>query len=169
LDAVGPLTPLTRSLLAITAVRVVLGIGAFVLLLAFAGNDQALRLAFAGGAGIMTVAALYRSRASSHYQEREQPEPWPADARRKSWWRIVGRAAFPSTIGLVILMAISAPIEPTLASFLAGFELGIGLMSLVLAAENAYWEHRVGVVVEFDPGPPAHWFARPRGAGPPPL
>jgi hypothetical protein len=156
-----PLTPLTASLFVITAIRAVLGIAAFVALLVFAGNDQALRLAFAAGVGIMTVAALYRSRTSSHYSARAHAEPLPPDARRQSWWRIAGRAAFPSTIGLVILIAIAAPIEPVLASLLAGFELGLAAMSLALGAENAYWERSAGVVIEYAPGPPARVFARP--------
>jgi hypothetical protein len=158
------LTPLTASLFAITAVRAVLGIGAFAGLLIAFGAEQPLRLSFGASAALMTVAALYRSRTSGHYSAREKAEPVPADARRDAWWRILVRAAWPSTLGLVVLIAIAAPIEPTLAALLAGFELGLALMSLALGAENALWERRAGRVVEYTPGPPARVYARPRGS-----
>ena len=157
-----PLIPLTASLFLVTAIRAALGIGAFAALLAVHGDDQPLRIAFVGAAGLMTIAALSRARSSSHFELRVGAEPWPPDARRASWPRIALRVAYPSTIGLAVLIAIGAPINAILGTLLAGFELGLGLMSLALGAENAYWESRAGSAVWYAPGAGARFFARPR-------
>ena len=143
-------------------IRAAVGIGAFAALVAVNDNDPALGLAFAGGAGIVAVAALQRSMSSRHYAARKEAAPRPDEARREDWWRIAVRAAWPSTIGLAVLIAISAPIEPTVSALLAGCELGLAIMSLLLGAENALWERRAGVVVEYAPGPKGSVFVRPR-------
>ena len=92
-----------------------------------------------------------------------RPGPPPPGATRKAWWRIAVRAAYPSTIGLAVLIAIAGPLEPTLAAALAGAELGLGGMSLVLGIENGYWERGAGVVVEYQSGMPPRFYARRRG------
>ena len=157
-----PLILLTASLALITAIRAAIAIGAFAALLAVFDNDRALRLAFAGGAGVLAVAALARARGSRYFALRERAEPWPPGARRASWASMALNAAYPSTIGLAALIAIAAPIEATLAGLLAGFELGLAAMSLALAAENAYWERRAGVTIGFAGRARPRYFARPR-------
>jgi hypothetical protein len=161
-----PLIPLTASLFVITGIRAALALAALGTLLAVFGRDQSLRLAFAGGAGVMTIAALARARGSSHFELREAAEPWPSGARRASWPRVAFRAAYPSTIGLAGLIAIAGPINATLAAVLAGFELGLGLMSLVLGAESAFWESRAGEAVAYSPGVRPRFFSRPRAHRP---
>ena len=158
------LTPLTASLLLITAIRAVVGLGAFAGLGAAYANDQGFELAFGVGLGIVVLAALLQARTSIHFVARERAEAPPAGAIRKAWWRIAVRAAYPSTIGLAILIAIAAPLEPTLAASLAGAEVGLAGMSLVLAVENWYWERSAGVVVEFQSGLRPRFFARTRMA-----
>lgn len=136
---------------------------AFAGLRAAYGSDDGLDLALAIGLGIIILAALLQARTSPHFIERARAEPPPADARRKAWWRIAVRAAYPSTIGLAVLIAIAGPLAPTLAAALAGAELGLGGMSLVLAIENGYWERGAGVVVEYQSGMPPRFYARRRG------
>jgi hypothetical protein len=150
-----PLTLVTTSLALITAIRAAIAVGALAGLLAVFGNDEALRLAFAGGAGVIAVR---------HFTLRERADPWPAGAQPASWVRMVARAAYPSTIGLAALIAIAAPIEATLAALLAGFELGLAVMSVVLAAENGYWERRAGVTIAVAGRARPRYFARLRGS-----
>jgi hypothetical protein len=136
---------------------------ALVALVSVFGHDRTLRLTFVAAAALMAVAALARSRGSAYFRLREEAAPWPSDARRASWWKVALRAAYPSTIGLAALIAIAAPINATLAVLLAGFELGLALMSLVLGVENGYWERGAGAVVAYAPGTPARFFVQHRG------
>ena len=161
-DASVELTPLTGSLGLITAIRVVVGFGAFVGLRAAYGSDEGLALALAVGLAIVVLGALLQARASRHFIDRAQAGPSPLGATRKAWWRIAVRAAWPSTIGLAVLIAIAGPLAPFLAAGLAGAELGLAGMSLVLGIENWYWERQAGVVVEYQSGMPPRFFARPR-------
>jgi hypothetical protein len=156
------LTPLTASLGLITAIRAVIGIAAFVGLRAAYGSDEGLDLAFAVGLGIVVLGALLQARTSRHFVARERAELPPPNATRNAWWRIAVRAAWPSTIGLAVLIAIAGPLAPFLAAGLAGAELGLGGMSLVFGIENGYWERRAGVVVEYQSGLAPRFFARPR-------
>src|SRR5262249_58216413 len=94
-----PLILLTASLALIPAIRAAIAIGAFAALLAVFDNDRALRLAFAGGAGVLAVAALARARGSRYFALRERAEPWPPGARRASRASMALNAAYPSTIG----------------------------------------------------------------------
>jgi hypothetical protein len=158
-----PLVPLTASLLIVTALRAALAIGALFALVRVFGHDRTLRLTFVASAALLAVAALARARGSSHFTHRETAEPWPADARRASWGMVALRAAYPSTIGLAALIAVAAPINATLAALLAGFELGLALMSSLIGAENAYWERAAGATIGYAPGVRARFFARPRG------
>lgn len=158
----APLYPLTTSLFLVTALRAAIAIVAVAALSLVFANDRALILAFAGGAAIMTIAALARARGSAHFSLRGRADAWPAGAHEAPWPRSTLRAAYPSTMGLAALIAIAAPIDATLAALLAGFELGLGLMSLALGAENALWEARAGVLVASAPGLRAHFFVRPR-------
>jgi hypothetical protein len=157
-----PLVPLTASLLIVTALRAAIAIAALVALVYVFGHERTLRLTFVASAALLAIAALARARGSSHFGLRKTAEPWPADARRASWGMVALRAAYPSTIGLAALIAIAAPISATLAALLAGFELGLALMSLVIGAENAYWEHAGRATIGYAPGVRARFFARPR-------
>jgi hypothetical protein len=158
-----PLIPLTASLLIVTVLRGAIAIGALVALVSAFGHDRTLRLTFVAAAAILAVAALARARGSAYFRLREEAAPWPSGARRASWWAVALRGAYPSTIGLAALLAIAAPINATLAALLAGFELGLALMSLVLGVENGYWEQQARVTIAFAPGAGvARVFARPR-------
>jgi len=158
-----PLFPLTASQLIVTVLRAAIAIATLAALVIVFGHDRTLRFTFVAAAVLMAVAALARSRGSAYFRLREEAPPWPSDAPRASWWRVALRAAYPSTLGLAALIAIAAPINATLAVLLAGFELGLALMSLVLGIENGYWERRARVTIAFAPGAGARVFARPRG------
>ncbi len=70
------------------------------------------------------------------------PEPAPYEARRKSPWRGLAEAAYPSTIGLTALTLIALWPQPPLAAFLAGILLGLAVMSLVGFARLTALERR---------------------------
>jgi len=161
--SVPPLIPLTGSFLLITGIRAVLGLVAVAALVAVFADDRAIILAFVVGTGVMTMAALWRAQRGSYFQLREDAEAWPVGAARASWARVALRAAYPSTIGLAVLIAVSAPLNATLAALLAGFELGLALMSLALAVENGLWEVRARVFLAYAPGLHARYYARPHG------
>jgi hypothetical protein len=159
---VPPLFPLTASLLLITGIRAAVALVGVAALVAVFADDRAIIVAFVVGTAGMTAAALWRAGRGAYFESREQAEAWPPDAGRASWPRIGLRAAYPSTIALAVLIAAAAPIDAILAGLLAGFELGLALMSLTLAAENGLWEFRTQVVVAYAPGLRARYYARPR-------
>ena len=147
------------------ALRTALGAAGVAALLAVFG-DPALVVLYVLGTGVLAVAALYRLRQSAHWNAREAAPPAPSGARRESRWRIVARESYPSTIGLVVLTAIAAPINASLAALLAGFLTGLGGAALMLGLEQWLWESRAGRTIDYArdrPYGPPRFFSRLRG------
>jgi hypothetical protein len=72
------------------------------------------------------------------------------------------RAAYPSTIGLTVLIGIALGFQPTLAALLAGILAGIGGAALGFAAQLTAWERQRGVRVLAEPGKGGRVFEAPR-------
>jgi hypothetical protein len=104
-------------------------LGVFVLLLAVYGGDR-------------------RRRSAMKFEE---PKPLPADARFAGRLRTLGHAAYPSTIGLAVLVAIALALQPGLAALLAGLLAGLAVMSLIGLARLSSWEAGRGTRFYVDP------------------
>jgi hypothetical protein len=63
--------------------------------------------------------------------------PWrlapPRPQARRSWWRTLFAAMFPSTYGVAVLTAIALVFDASLAALLAGVLLGMGALALAHA------------------------------------
>jgi hypothetical protein len=130
------------------------------LALALAGTAAAVARGVEGGAAFGLVAvgafalllAVYggdrRRRSALKFAE---PKPVPADARFASRARTLGHAAYPSTIGLAVLVVVALLLQPALAALLSGLLLGLALMSLIGVARLASWEAAQGTRFYVDP------------------
>jgi hypothetical protein len=103
------------------------------------------------GAAIVLLAVYGGDRRRRSALRFESPEPVPPGARMKGVGRALAEAAFPSTVGLAALTAISLWPRPDLAALLAGILAGLAVMSLVGAARVASWERarQARVLVEY--------------------
>ena len=123
---------------ALRGVLAVAGIGAAIARGVHAG--PALGLA-AFGAAIVLLSIYGGGRPARSAARFADPEPAPSGARMQARWRGLAEAAYPSTIGLAVLTAISLWPQPPLAAFLAGILAGLAAMSLVGFARLTALEH----------------------------
>jgi hypothetical protein len=157
------LIPVTGAFLLAAGLRLLLGIAGFGFALVLYPDEPGLELGFMIGIGLLGVAALYRYRTSLHWAGRDAAERAPAGAGLEPWWRIALQVAFPSTIGLGVLLGISLALEPTLAAALAGFLVGLGFAAAALAVEQTLWERRTARVLYTDAGAGHQLWFRSRG------
>lgn len=157
------LIPVTGALLVAAALRFLIGGAGLAAAIALYPSEPGLELGFLIGVGVLGVASLYRSRLSVHWTGRDAAESAPFVAARQSWWRTAIQVAFPSTIGLAVLLGIALPLEPVLATVLAGFLVGLGFSALALAAEQALWERRRGGALYAESGREERLWLGPRG------
>lgn len=111
------------------AVLGLLAVGIFALLLAVYGGDR-------------------RRRSELKFSE---PQPVPANARFAGKARSLAHAAYPSTLGLTVLIAIALWPQPALAALLAGLLAGLGAMSLIGLTRLTSWEASRGTRFYVDP------------------
>ena len=117
---------------------------------------------FALGAGVLTLAVLGGRRGAVAWDRLRSAKPLPAGARIVSRRQSLVRAAYPSTIGLSVLIAISLAIDSALAAVLAGILAGIGGVALGFAAQLAAWERKRGARVLAEPGGGGRVYEAPR-------
>jgi hypothetical protein len=106
-------------------------------------------LAFGAFAVLLAVYGGDRRRRSA--RKFESPEPVPPAARFAGRARTLGHAAYPSTIGLTVLVAIALWPQPGLAAILAGILAGLGAMSLIGLARLSGWERERGTRIYVAP------------------
>jgi hypothetical protein len=111
------------------AVLGLLAVGGFALLLAVYGGDR-------------------RRRSELKFSE---PQPLPPEARFAGKARTLGHAAYPSTIGLTVLIAVALWPQPALAALLAGLLGGLAAMSLIGLVRLSSWEAARGTRFYVDP------------------
>ena len=95
---------------------------------------------FGFACGFTFFLLLMSRRRRAFWKKVETAQPAEEGVSIDSALRTVGKAAYPSTIGLTALTAIALAINPVLAAFLAGILAGMGLASLQLGAELIAWE-----------------------------
>jgi hypothetical protein len=117
---------------------------------------------FAAGAVIVLVAIMSGRRGRLVWQRLEQAERLESEPKLEPRRVILARAAYPSTIGLTVLIAISLAFSPPLAALLAGILGGIGGTALGFAAQLAAWERQRGALVLAEPGRRGRVFEVPR-------
>ena len=91
-----------------------------------------------------------------------EAEPLDLPAKLEPRRLSLARAAYPSTIGLILLIAMSLVLQPALAALLAGILAGLGGAALGFAAQLAAWERQRGARVLAEPGRRGRVFAAPR-------
>lgn len=107
---------------------------------------------FALGAGVLLIAVLGGARGSDTWDRLKKAQPPPPGTEIESRGRSLLRAAYPSTIGLSVLIALSLAINASLAAVLAGILGGIGGVAAGFAVQLEIWERRRGVRVYAEPG-----------------
>ena len=93
------------------------------------------------GAALVLVAIYGGGRPARSAAKFANPEPKPAEAHMQTPWRGLAEAAYPSTIGLAVLTAISLWPQPPLAAFLAGILAGLAVMSVIGYTRLTILEH----------------------------
>jgi hypothetical protein len=117
---------------------------------------------FALGAGVLLIFVLGGARRSGVWDRLKKAEPLPAGAQVESRARSVVRAAYPSTIGLSVLIVLALAIDSALAAVLAGILAGIGGVAAGFAAQLEVGERRRGVRIFAEPGGGGRVYEAPR-------
>jgi hypothetical protein len=121
---------LSRRALAVAPVRLVLGGAGVAAAIAAGSSSAAALLAFAAATiGLLVVVAADPRRL--FFRMPDDPAEAPGDALEDGTLRLVWTALFPSTAGLMALLAVSLAFEPTLAAVMAGILAGLGIAALV--------------------------------------
>jgi hypothetical protein len=142
-DPASPLRlqSLPRRALVIAPIRLALACIGLVAAIVAGSREAGALLAF-GGATMATLLLVIADPRARFFQIPESPPEAPADASEDGLGRLALSAAFPSTIGVAALLAVTLAAEPTLAAVMAGILAGLGLAALVGAYELQSAERR---------------------------
>jgi hypothetical protein len=117
-------------LLLVAPLRILLGIVWLGAARAVGASGAAGLLAFAAGSFAMTFLISNDPRARFRNAPGE-PDVLPADANVAPAWLHALHAAFPSTVGVSVLAAVTLAFNPTFTALLAGVLAGLGLAALI--------------------------------------
>jgi hypothetical protein len=129
----------------ITPTRLALGV--VFLAAALTGNVRArsVVLAFVVGAALVAFAAL-ADRRGLLLRKDSEPKPLRAGAVFDPSWRVVVRAAYPSTFGVTLLALIGLAVgNEVLGALLGGAVAGLGVASGVGLMRLLVWERERGL------------------------
>ena len=99
---------------------------------------------FAFGTGLVLFPLLTSRRRRLFWAAVADATPVEGEASVEGRLRTTVRAAYPSTIGLTILMVIALAADPELAAFLAGTIAALGLGAALHGVEVVLWEQSRG-------------------------
>jgi hypothetical protein len=119
-------------LLLIGPLRLVLGAAWLGAARVAGGSPGSTLLAFAAGAFALAFLVPNDPRARFRGSP-ARPEALPADASVAPAWLHAVHAAFPSTIGVSVLAAVTLAFNQTLTGLLAGILAGLGIAALLRA------------------------------------
>jgi hypothetical protein len=139
------LVPLAARLLALTAVRLALGLIGLAAAQAAGAEASAAGAAFAFGAGVSAAVLISDRRGLLRGQT--DPAPAPAGAARASLLRAVAAGLFPSTVGVAALAAVALAANAVLAALLAGVLAGMALAGVAGLIGVVAWQQRAGAVL----------------------
>ena len=148
--------------LLIGIVRLVLAAAGLAAAIAVGARSGAAGALFAAGALVVLVAIMGGRRGRLVWLRLEQAEPLASPSTLESRRLSLARAAYPSTIGLTVLIAMALVLKPALAALLAGILAGLGGAALGFAAQLAAWERQRGARVLSEPGRKGRVFEVPR-------
>jgi hypothetical protein len=149
-------------MLLIGTLRVVLAAGGLAAAIGVGERSGGAAALFAAGAIIVLVAIMSGRRGRLVWQRLAQAEPLVSEPDLEPRRLILARAAYPSTIGLTVLIAMSLALVPALAALLAGILAGIGGAALGFGAQLAAWERQRRARVLTEPGRGGRVFEIPR-------
>lgn len=138
------LQSLPRRALAIAPLRLVLAVAGLVAAVV-AGSARASALLAFGATTLGTVFFVIADPRARFSSVPGHPPQAPPGASEDGVGRLVLSAAFPSTIGVTLLLAIALVTEPTLAAVMAGILAGLGLAALAASFELRALERRHGL------------------------
>ena len=139
-----PLQSLPRRALVIAPIRLALaGLGLAAALVAGSPGASAL-LAFAATT-VATVTLVIADPRARFFRIPELPPDAAPDAAEDGLGRLALTAAFPSTLGVAVLLGVTLATEPTLAAVMAGILAGLGLAALAGAVELLSFERTHGL------------------------
>jgi hypothetical protein len=133
------LFPAARSQLAIGVLRLALGAAGFAAARIAGADSSPALLAFALGA----FGFLVSMGSAGRFAGTTDAAPAPAH-EQEAMLRTLLAAAWPSTAGVAVLLAISVAIDPRVAALLAGVEAGMGAAALLSAARIRARERALG-------------------------
>jgi hypothetical protein len=99
---------------------------------------------FAFGTGLVLFPLLTSRRRRLFWAAVAEAMPLDGPVSVETRLRTTIRAAYPSTIGLTVLMAIALAADAELAAFLAGTIAALGLGAAIHGAEVVLWERSRG-------------------------
>jgi hypothetical protein len=137
--------------LLIAGLRLVLALAGAVAAVAFGLDRGAVLGLLAFGAFALLLAVYGGDRRHRSALKFAEPKPLPPAARFAGRARTLGHAAYPSTIGLTVLVAVALWPQPGLAALLAGILLGLAAMSLIGLARLNGLEHERGTRIYVEP------------------
>jgi hypothetical protein len=118
-------------LLLIGPLRLVLGAVWLGAARAVGGSGTGALLAFTAGAFAMAFLVSNDPRARLRRRAPDKPAELPEDANVAPAWLHAFHAAFPSTVGVSVLAAVTLAFNPTLTALLAGSLAGLGVAALL--------------------------------------
>lgn len=126
--------------------RLALGLAALAGSLA-AGTERAVALSILALGAVVFVfwAVSNAGRVAGHLPHEVQPAP--PEAVREPLHRTVLGALFPSTVGLVVLAAVSLVLDARLAALAGGILVGLGAGALMTGVRIRMWERARGVTL----------------------
>ena len=148
--------------LLIGIVRLVLAAAGLAAAIAAGTSARAAASLFAAGAVVVLVAIMSGRRGRLVWLRLQEAEPLRSEANVEPRRLSLARAAYPSTIGLTVLIALALGLQSSLAALLAGILAGIGGAALGFAVRLAAWERRRGARVLAEPGRQGRVFEVPR-------
>jgi hypothetical protein len=117
---------------------------------------------FACGVAILFLAVYGGDRRRRSALRFAEPEPAPAGARIEGRGHALARAAYPSTIGLTVLIALAVWPQPGLAALLAGILGGLGGVSVAGALRLGAWERERQARILIEAGRAERIYEAPR-------
>ena len=148
--------------LLIATVRLVLAAAGVAAAVAFGLARGSAAALFACGVAILFLAVYGGDRRRRSALRFERAEPVPAGARIESRGRALGRAAYPSTIGLTVLTAFALWPQPGLSALLAGLLGGLGGVSVAGAFRLGAWERERKARILIEAGGAERVYEAPR-------
>ena len=142
-DVAPRLVSVSLRSLSIGPIRIALGVAGLIAVVTLTDLrlEVAVRQFFVGAIVFSFIAVASESRRAAAGWTSDPPPP-PPNARYESAVRTALDAAFPSTVGVAVLMVAALFVDVRVSAILGGLLAGMGLAALVVGVQLAVWERR---------------------------